>query len=143
MVVWEHEYQPADHDIYGRKVDKDGNTVGGSFLVSNWLQDERQPAIAASFNATPEYVAVWQRATPSGAVLAARRWGGGLPTRWFDLAGGDFWEDASPAVATNPPYYFFAYEGDSTGNPTVIRHIYSRQWSPNAVLVPLVVRNRN
>jgi hypothetical protein len=141
MVVWEHEYQPTDHDIYGRKVDVNGNPVGGSFLITNWSQDERHPVIAASFDATPEYLAVWQLETSSGSLIAARRWGDGLVTRWFDVTGAEFWEDANPVVTANPPSFFIAYEGDSTGNPTVIRHIYGRMWTSNVVWLPLVVRN--
>lgn len=142
MVVWEHAYQPADHDIYGRKVDKNGNPVGGSFVVSNWPQDERSPAVTANFSANPEYVATWQRATPTGQVLAARRWSGGLVGQYFEVTEGEFWETVNPAIAANPPNYFFAWEGDSTANPTVVRHIYGRQWASNAVMIPLVVRNK-
>jgi hypothetical protein len=140
MVVWESEHQPGDNDIHGRKVDKNGTPVGGSFLISNWPQDETTPAIAASFNTNPEYVAVWQRTEPTGEVLAARRWGGGLPTRWFDVIGGEFWEAVNPVVAYNEPHYWFAWEGDSTSNPTIVRQIYGRRWTPNAVLLPLAVR---
>jgi hypothetical protein len=142
MVVWESQYQPTDHDIYGRRVDKLGNLVGGGFVISNWPQDERYPAITASFNATPEYLAVWQRATPSGSVIAGRRWGDRVEARWFEVPGAEFWEKAKPVVAANPPNYFVTYEGDSTANPTVLRHIYGHTWTSHAVWLPLVVRNK-
>jgi hypothetical protein len=141
MVVWEHEHHAGDHDIYGRKVDKNGVPDGTAFPISTMSHDESRPAIAASFNADPEYVAIWQRELPDSTVLAARRWGGGLPAHWFEVTGGGFWETVRPAVAFNRPYYFFAWEGDSTSNPLVVRQIYGRRWTPNAVMLPLVVRN--
>lgn len=142
MVVWEHEYLPTDHDIYGREIDMNGNPVGASFILSNWPQDERNPAIAASFDDTPEYIAVWQRATTSGTSIAARRWGDGLVTRWFEVTGGEFWEDTKPVVVANPPSYLIAYQGDSTGDPTVMSHIYGRTWDSNVTWLPLVVQNK-
>jgi hypothetical protein len=139
-VIWEHEHHAGDHDIYARKVKKNGAPDGAAFPLSIMAADETSPAIAASFNANPEYVAVWQRATQSGQMLIGRRWGGGLPMRFFDVIGGEFWEAAKPAVAFNRPYYWFAWEGDSTSNPTIVRQIYGRPWTPNAVMLPLVVK---
>jgi hypothetical protein len=141
IVVWEHEYLPTDNDIYGRKFDKNGNPVEGNFIISNWPQDESSPAIAASFDDTPEYLAVWQREMTSGTIIAARRWGDGLVTRWFDVTSGVFWEDVNPIVVANPPKYFISYEGDSTGDPTIMRHIYGRTWDANAIWLPMVGRN--
>ena len=141
MVVWEHEYQPTDRDIYGHKVGMNGNPVGGSFLITNWPQDESHPVIAASFDTTPEYLVVWQRATSSGSLIAARRWGDGLVTQWFEVAGAAFWENVNPVVTANPPNYFITYEGDSPGDPTVIHHIYGRTWPYYMVWLPLVMRN--
>jgi hypothetical protein len=37
--------------------------------------------------------------------------------------------------------YLFAYEGDSQGDPTQFRHIYGRQWTPNEVFLPAVLRS--
>jgi hypothetical protein len=140
-VVWEHEHQAGDRDIYGRRVNKNGTPDSNAFPISTTPHDESRPAIAASFNATPEYVAVWQRQKPNETMLGALRWGAGLPLSPFDVTGGAFWETVSPAVAFNPPHYFVAWEGDSTSDPTVVRQIFGRRWTPQAVMLPLVVHN--
>jgi hypothetical protein len=139
MVVWEHEYLPGDNDIYGRQVDKNG-ALGGSFGHRTSSQDETSPVVAASFSANPEYVAVWQRSTHTGQVLDGLHWSGGL-LHLFPVTHGEFWRAASPAVIFNRPHYFFAWEGDSPDDPTVHSQIYGRQWTPNSVMLPLVVRN--
>jgi hypothetical protein len=139
VVIWEHEYLPGDNDIYARMVDKNG-TVDGGYGHRTSSQDQTSPAIAASSNATHEYVAVWQRATPTGQVLDGLHWAGGL-LQLFPVTGGEFGQAASPAVVFNRPHYFFAWEGDSPGDPTVPNQIHGRQWTPSTVLLPLVARN--
>jgi hypothetical protein len=142
IIAFQHEYSAADHDIYGQKLDANGNKLGGNIIISNSPQDERNPAVTASFSASAEYVAVWQRTLTGGEVIAARRWGDTGQTLHFDVAGATFWDTVSPAVTANPPGYLVVYEGNAPGDPTVIRHIYGRQLWPNEVLLPLIVRNK-
>ena len=49
-----------------------------------------------------------------------------------------FWSNEAPAVAAMQPGYLIAYEGDSS---TTDRHIYARLWWPEAVYLPLTLRN--
>ena len=142
MVVFEHEYHAADHDIYGQQLDAYGNKVGSKIPIRNSALDEVQPDIVASFDATPEYVAVWQEESTSGQAVRLRRWGPGLPLEYVPVSDWEFWESTSPAIAGGRPNYLIVYEGDWPADPTVIQHIYGRKWAPNAALLPLVQRNK-
>ena len=140
MIVYQHEYGATDHDIYAQRLAANGNAMGGKLIIANYTYDERNPAVAASFDPTPEYLTAWQRTMAEGEFLYGRRWGDSVQTLYFDVAGASFWENANPAVEANRSEYLIAYEGDSTGNPTVIRHIYGRKWPQYDVLLPLMVR---
>jgi len=43
--------------VYGRRFDRDGNAIGGEFLVSNTAIDEQHPEIAALSDGS--FVIVW------------------------------------------------------------------------------------
>jgi hypothetical protein len=141
MVVFEHEYNASDRDIYAQKLDQDGNKVGGHTAIAISAWDEVSPDLIASFDQTPEYLAVFQRETETGQSIAALRWGPGLELMAFDVSNYGLWASESPAVAGGRGPYLTVYEGYSPGNPTLIRHIYGRLWSPYATFLPLVVRN--
>jgi len=139
VVVFEHENHAADGDIYFRRFNRNGVPIGTSYALTLRPEDERRPDVAAGYVAT-RFMAVWERIESNGTMIAARAWGDGLPPRSFDVAGGVTWETVAPAIAANPPRYFVAYEGDSQGNPTIIRHIYGRQWTRPTVFLPLTPR---
>jgi hypothetical protein len=143
MVIFEHEYTAADRDIYAQKLDANGNKIGGKIPIRNSALNETSPDVVASFDATPEYIAVWQEETTTGQAVRIRRWGPGLPLEYVTVSDFDFWESAAPAVAGGRPSYLIAYEGDSTADPTVIRHIYGHRFAGNVVLLPLIQRNSN
>ena len=142
MVVWEHEYDPTDHDIYGREYNADGTPDGSYFTISSWTQDDTVPDVAAN-GASREWLAVWQRALPGGSGYSIHgfRWGSagsGVYTYLFDVGNWTFVECTSPAVAADIPGYLIVYE---EVNPPAKQHIYGRMWWPEVVFLPLVLRN--
>jgi hypothetical protein len=141
MVVWEHTYSATDRDIYAREYYADGNPVGSYFTISSWTEDTTAPDVAAN-GASREWLAVWQEALGGDAGYAVKgfRWGSepGVRTYFFDVANYVFWENERPAVAADIPGYLVVYEGDSS---LTNRHIYGRMWWPEAVFLPLVLRN--
>ena len=141
MVVFEHEYNAADHDIYGQELDASGNKVGAKIPIRNSTLDEVHPDVTASFDASPEYVAVWQEETATGQAVRLRRWGPGLPLEYEVVSDVGLWESTNPAIAGGRPNYLTLYAGESPGDPTVVRHIYGRKWVGNVAFLPLIVRN--
>lgn len=152
MVVWEHEYSSTDHDIYAREYNADGTPDGSYFTISSWTEDDTVPDVAAN-GASKEWVAVWQRALPSGSGYSIHgfRWGSagsGVYTYVFDVANWLFYECTSPAVAADNPGYLIVYEelpppGGLAQSATLTnyQHIYGRMWWPEAVYLPLVLCN--
>jgi hypothetical protein len=142
LVVWDHEYGSTDHDIYGQLLDVNGHKVDGYINLTIATYNDTHPAVAAN-GATGEWLAVWQRASPEGAQIRGVRWGNGLASYIFEAAAWTWWDCLAPAVAADIPGYLIAYEGDSTGDPTVKQHIYGRMWWPEAVYLPLILRNKS
>jgi hypothetical protein len=140
MVVWQHEYGGTDHDIYGREYNADGTPVASYFTIASWMEDTTVPDVAAN-GANNEWLAVWQQSLGGGAGYAVKgmRWGSG-PTVWtyfFDVANWAFVECKNPAVACDIPGYLIAYEEKI---PPGKFDIYGRQWWPEAVYLPLLMR---
>jgi hypothetical protein len=143
LVVWDHEYSATDHDIHGQLLDVNGNKVGGYINIAISTENDTHPAVAAN-GATGEWMVVWQRASTAGAQIRGARWGNGLASYIFEVAAWTGWNCMTPAVAADIPGYLIAYEGDSTGDPTVKQHIYGRMWWPEgAVYLPLILRNKS
>jgi len=143
MVVWEHEYSSTDHDIYGREYNADGTPDGSYFTISSWTQDDTVPDVAAN-GANKEWVAVWQRALPSGSGYSIHgfRWGSAGSSAYtylFDVANWTFYECKNPAVAADIPGYLIVYEEKVPPNKF---DIYGRLWWPEAVYLPLILRNK-
>jgi len=140
MVVWEHEYSTTDRDIYGREYNALGNPVGSYFTLASWTEDTTAPDVAAK-GANTEWLAVWQQALGGGGyAVKGFRWGS-EPSVWtyfFDVANYAFWENENPTAAAGGSGYLIAYEGDS---PVTYRHIFGRVWWPEALYLPLVLRN--
>ena len=141
MVVWEHEYDATDHDIYGREYNVNGSPVGSYFTVASWTQDDTVPDVAAN-GASREWLVVWQRALPSGSGYSIHgfRWGSsgsGVYTYLFDIANWAFVEAKAPAVAADIPGYLIVYE---EVNPPAKQHIYGRMWWPEVVYLPVILR---
>jgi hypothetical protein len=141
MVVWQHAYPGpcCDWDIRGQELDANGNLVGGTLIISQSLDDETSPDVAARPGTGRQYVAVWQQTSSTGEVIRATQWGD-VYRGPFDVAVVAFWNNENPTVAAGSAGYLIAYEGDATGDPTVYRHIYGRIWWPEAVYLPLVLR---
>ena len=144
MVVWEHEYTSTDHDIYGREYNVDGTPDGSYFTISSWTQDDTVPDVAAN-GANKEWVAVWQRALPSGSGYSIHgfRWGSAGSSAYtylFDVANWAFVECKNPAVAADIPGYLIVYEEKVPPNTF---DIYGRLWWPDAVYLPLILRNKS
>jgi hypothetical protein len=152
MVVWEHEYAYDDHDIYGREYLVNGTPDGSYFTISSWTEDDTAPDVAAN-GASKEWVTVWQRALPGGSGYSIHgfRWGSagsGVYTYVFDVVNWTFYECRDPAVAADIPGYLIVYEElappgfrAASTNLTSYQHIYGRIWWPEAVNLPLTLRN--
>jgi hypothetical protein len=143
MVVWEHAYSSTDHDIYGREYHVDGTPDGSYFTISSWTQDDTVPDVAAN-GANKEWVAVWQRALPSGSGYSIHgfRWGSAGSSAYtylFDVINWTFYECKNPAVAADIPGYLIVYEEKVPPNKF---DIYGRMWWPEAVYLPLILRNK-
>jgi len=143
MVVWEHEYSSTDHDIYGREYNADGTPDGSYFTISSWTQDDTVPDVAAN-GANNEWVTVWQRALPSGSGYSIHgfRWGSAGSSAYtylFDVANWAFVECKNPAVAADIPGYLIVYGEKVPPNKS---DIYGRMWWPEAVYLPLILRNK-
>jgi hypothetical protein len=144
MVVWEHAYTSTDHDIYGREYHVDGTPDGSYFTISSWTQDDTVPDVAAN-GANKEWVAVWQRALPSGSGYSIHgfRWGSAGSSAYtylFDVINWTFYECKNPAVACDIPGYLIVYEEKVPPNKF---DIYGRMWWPEAVYLPLILRNKS
>jgi hypothetical protein len=142
MVVWEHAYTSTDHDIYGREYHVDGTPDGSYFTISSWTQDDTVPDVAAN-GANKEWVAVWQRALPSGSGYSIHgfRWGSAGSSAYtylFDVINWTFYECKNPAVAADIPGYLIVYEEKVPLNKF---DIYGRMWWPEAVYLPLILHN--
>jgi hypothetical protein len=139
LVVWQKQVL-GDWDIYGRELDVAGNLLGGDILIAIYSGiDERYPDVAARPGPGRDYLVVWQKSAASGEEVQAIRWGD-MPGGNIEVAAAAFWNHEHPAVAWGKPGSLIVYEGDSQGDPTVYRHIYGRRWVPNAVFLPLVLR---
>jgi hypothetical protein len=142
MVVWEHEYTSTDHDIYAREYHVDGTPDGSYFTISSWTQDDTVPDVAAN-GANKEWLAVWQRALPSGSGYSIHgyRWGSAGSSAYtylFDVINWTFYECKNPAVAADIPGYLIVYEEKVPPNKF---DIYGRMWWPEAMYLPLILRN--
>jgi hypothetical protein len=144
LVVWQHAFPGpcCDWDIHGRELDVTGNLLGDELSIGISINDETAPSVAARPGPKREYLAVWQRETAAGKAIYAYAWGDAGPMHYGDFASAAFWDNQNPVVAAGAPGFFVVYEGDAQGDPTVYQHIYGRRWVPNAIFLPLVVRNR-
>ena len=144
MVVWQHAYPGpcCDWDIRGQELDVNGNLVGSVFFIAGTIDDEISPAIVARPGPVRDYLAVWQRSTSTGEeIWAYHRRDDNIEV--FQVAAGAFWDHENPAVAWGQVASLIVYEGDSQSDPTVYRHIYGRMWWPEAVYLPLILRNQS
>lgn len=141
VVVWEHAYTGpcCDWDIRSQELDVDGNLVGNWLAISQTTDDEAVPAVVARPGSTRDYLAAWQRPTAAGEVVEARRWGDFGASAW-DVANVAFWDSENPAVAVGGPGFLIAYEADSTGDPSIYRHIYGRLLALHNTFLPVTRR---
>jgi hypothetical protein len=139
VVVWQHAYPGpcCDWDIRGQELDMNGYLVGSEFSIAYTTDDETSPAIVARPGPVRDYLVVWQRSTSTGEqIWAYHRRDDNIEV--FEVAATAFWDQESPAVAWGQVASLIVYEGDSQSDP---RHIYGRLWWPEAVYLPLVLRN--
>ncbi len=143
LVVWQHAFPGpcCDWDIRGQELDVAGNPEGSEFTIASSTDDETDPAVAARAGPIRDYLVTWQRTTSSGETIEAGRWGDMTPS-FFEVANVAFWASENPGVAWGGASALIVYAADSQGDPTVYRHIYGRRWVPNAVFLPVGLRNR-
>ncbi|MBN1993564.1 MAG: hypothetical protein JW953_12765 [Anaerolineae bacterium] len=144
LVVWQHAYPGpcCDWDIRGQELDVNGDLVGSAFFIAGSTDDETSPAVAARPGIDLDYLVVWQASTSTGEhIFAYHRRGDNIGV--FEVAAAAFWDHESPSVAWGQGDSLIVYEGDSQGDPTVYRHIYGRMGWPEAVYLPLILRNQS
>lgn len=118
-----------------------GVPVGGVWMVAQTTDDETNPRVVARPGKKRDYMAVWQKETTMGSEIWRERWGDDdVPYEHFRVASAAWWDHTGPDVMIAGPRYYFVYEADSQGDPTVFRHIYARPWTANVAYVPLVLR---
>jgi hypothetical protein len=134
MVVWD-----SDHDIYGQVFRANGDPFTAPFALAGTADYEASPDVAA--NATGQYLAVWTRPATIGSVVARLYNSDGTLAAPVDVFAAPSWdaEDAAPAVACDVPGCLIAYSRDDTLPEPA--HIYGRLYWPQAVYLPLVLRN--
>jgi hypothetical protein len=142
MVVWQHAYPGpcCDWDIHGQELGVNGDLVGAELILAASSDDETVPQVAARPGTGREYLVVWQRTTATGEAVKGTWWND-TDSAYLDIADFGFWNSESPAVAAGAPSFLIVYEGDSQSDPMVYRHIYGRMWWPEAVYLPLILRN--
>lgn len=143
IVVWEHVYPGpcCDWDIRGQELDINGSLVGDVVIVAQTLDDETNPRVVARPGARRDYIATWQKDTSSGSQIYTSRWGdANVQYDYFQVAAAAFWDYANPTLVVAGPNILYAYEGDSQGDPTQFRHIYSRYWTLNNAFLPAILR---
>jgi hypothetical protein len=59
LVVWEHEYNSSDHDIYARRVSADGSLPGQEIAIVTTISNQMSPDLAYN-PAQNEYLVVWE-----------------------------------------------------------------------------------
>jgi hypothetical protein len=141
MVAWQHQYEPPptpDHDVYAQKLGPTGSKLGGVYPLATSSYDETSPDLTATYDSSPEYVATWAKAWGTNQAIMAHRWGAGLPPRNFTISDVNFWDNDNPAIAPGRPGYWIVYEGDDLA---VTSQIYGLRLVPNAVFLPIAVRN--
>jgi len=151
MVVWEHEFEYDDHDIYGREYNANGTPDGSFFTISSWTQDDTVPDVAAN-GSNREWVVVWQRELGGGSGYSVHgfRWGSAgsnAYTYLFDVFNWTFYECTNPVVAADIPGYLIVYEGKpppslqpDSAPLTTYKHIYGRMWWPEVIFIPFVAK---
>ena len=140
VVAWEHQYSATDWDILGIELNVDGDQVAPFFAIAPTGEVEARPDVAAN-GATKEWLAVWQRTAEAGDAIWAAAWkSGAVPGKCVPVAAVTFWNNRYLAVAADIPGYLIVYEGRAA-DPTQYQHIYGRMWWPEAVYLPLIIRN--
>jgi hypothetical protein len=148
FVVWQHWAGASGGnvwDIVGQIFKADGTPLIGPFPVAASTYSTMKPAVVASRNGAEDFLTVFQQDTSIGIAIRARRdrmVGDSLSAAidQFEVAPGNFYQNTNPVVGSAPDGYFMAYEGDSTGDPTVYQYIYGRAWVLNSIYLPLIRR---
>ncbi|MAT43637.1 MAG: hypothetical protein CL609_14970 [Anaerolineaceae bacterium] len=137
-VVWE-TLKASDYDIYGKKLDFNGNDSWGiSYLIAITLNDETLPSITSDGIG---YLTTWQTTETNGTSLNAVYWDSPNNAS-FEVSPAGFWDNENGAVAAGNHNFLITYEGDSTGDPTIYRHIYARLWTINQqVFIPIILKD--
>ena len=146
MVVFEYEFSDTDTDIYGQELDYMGEKVGASpFAIALSGEDETSPDVVGGRWSFPaQYFAAWQVTegiSDTYESIMAKRWGSGLTGYTFQVAPWYFWDNLTPAVATDGVGYLTAYAGKDLLVHNGKSHIYMRMWWPVVVFVPIVLKD--
>lgn len=151
LVVWQKAAPGAccDWDIYGREVSSQGVLLGYIHNIAGWGDvDEMNPCVMAWPGNTREYLVGYERNNGDWTEIWAAFYHDGKNaldvnnmTFWIDnfgVANYAFWNATSPAGAIGRSGAMLAYQGDSTGDPTITQHIYGRAYSPYPIYLPLL-----
>jgi hypothetical protein len=120
-VVWEFEFSPSDHDIYGAQL-VNAFQIAGPFIVDNSTYDDRRPSVSsfADMTTSPgDYLVVFDRFFPTDHDIIG-----------YAMNGGSSIASASLSYLEGPTFYYqdqIAPSVDSDG--CVFAVAYSEQYS--------------
>jgi hypothetical protein len=138
LVVWEDHWVPADADIFGRRVNGQGQMISNYFPISRANEDQRHPDVAGSEEGQA-YLVVWTHEYKVPLLITAIR-GQELSLtgehRGEDKPCGGW--DADHAIVAQGPLADFMVAFDDPP-PGVNRGIYGQRWGTR-VYLPLAGR---
>jgi len=141
IVVWEHAFPGpcCDWDIKARELDNSGSLLASERFLLATPDDETYPTVAVRNGPGWEFVMVCEEDLPSGeAIWAWYESPNGFHV--FPVAEAVFWDHETADVAMGKVSTLISYAGDTSGDPTIHKHIYGRVWVPSAVFLPLTRR---
>ncbi len=152
MVVWQERSpnSPNDWDIRGREMNHIGTFFGDLHIIAGYgSTDETNPFVVGWAGTTPRYAVGYQRQSDTGQGIWLAYYNNGanawhIPPYifWMDyFAAADygFWSNTYPTGVVAGPHVQMAYEGVSN-TPGDHTHIYSRNWTPFLLYLPLILK---
>jgi len=102
-VVWEYVWTETDHDIHARRLNSNGDIIGGEISISSLSNKEESPVVEAN-TSNGEYLVLWSQQIGSdefgwGRITGRRLSATGLPTGTLISIGAGFSDQLQPALA--------------------------------------------
>ena len=133
LAVWEHVYSEMDHDIYARRLNRDGVPVASEVGVVTTSSSQMRPDVAAH-TTNSEYLVVWEHeySAADHDIHAWRVTTGGIPVSSELSIASSGYNEGYPAVVYNPVAheYLVVYERYSGSDEFAQYDIYARRVAP-------------